>query len=248
MPGCVLPHSFPDESIESSHKNIRSNARVFHPLIFRVFSRFFTLFLSLVLSVIVLFACLLHRASFCLLSSFFPPPNPFLTARTVLTALFPSLSIILPIMTAVPPRFTSKFQSQTVRLAESTVIKCEAVGDQPLSIEWMHDKNPLKFLSKEHSTTRIERQDESNEKNASSSLKIVRAQRSDSGIFTCLVNNSYGDDQAIIQLIVQEPPEPPRDVKILERYSRSVKFSWSLPFNGNSQILKHWITCVTSSK
>ena len=106
-----------------------------------------------------------------------------------------------------------------------------------MTILWMIDKQPLPEDS------RFERRDESRDKKMLSLLKIESVKRKDSGLFSCLVKNAYGEDESTIRLIVQEPPEPPRELKVTETSSRSVKLSWSIPFNGNNQILKYWITC-----
>lgn len=39
-----------------------------------------------------------------------------------------------------------------------------------------------------------------------------------------------------IQLIVQEVPEPPKNLRINSQQSRSLQLSWSQPFAGNSPI------------
>jgi len=101
----------------------------------------------------------------------------------------------------------------------------------------MMDKQPLEEDS------RFERRDENRDKKMLSSLKIESVKRKDSSLFSCVVKNSYGEDESNIRLIVQEPPEPPRELKVIEKTSRSVKLTWSIPFDGNNQILKYWITC-----
>lgn len=90
-----------------------------------------------------------------------------------------------------------------------------------------------------------ERRDEMSEKRTVSSLRIRSAARKDSTVFTCSVSNLYGSDSMNQQLIVQEVPEAPRDLKLIQSTSRTAKLSWSIPFNGNNQILKYWITCFT---
>lgn len=46
---------------------------------------------------------------------------------------------------AVPARFEEKFTMQTVRRGETATLKCEAVGDKPLSITWTKDKAEIDF-------------------------------------------------------------------------------------------------------
>lgn len=90
---------------------------------------------------------------------------------------------------------------------------------------------------------RFEKREEMSERKIISSLKIDSVKRKDSSLFTCSVSNAFGEDEMNIRLIVQEAPEAPKDVRLLEVNSRSAKISWSLPFNGNNQITKYWITC-----
>lgn len=141
---------------------------------------------------------------------------------------------------AVAPRFTSKFESETVRLGDKINLKCEAIGDNPMSVTWFMDNKSSKLRTDD---PRFEKREEMSDRKIISSLKIDSVQRKDSSLFTCSVSNAYGEDEMNIRLIVQEPPEAPKDVRILEVNSRSAKISWSLPFSGNNQISKYWITC-----
>lgn len=72
-----------------------------------------------------------------------------------------------------------------------------------------------------------------------SELGIERSIRQDTGIFICTATNSYGNDEMNIQLIVQEIPEPPRNVRIMDQLSRSIGVSWTQPYAGNSPITSY---------
>nr|XP_042911062.1 Down syndrome cell adhesion molecule-like [Parasteatoda tepidariorum] len=75
-----------------------------------------------------------------------------------------------------------------------------------------------------------------------SEILIRQADRRDSALFSCIAVNAYGRDDTNIQLIVQEPPDGPQDVRVLETTSRSVKLSWSPPqYNGNTPITQYII-------
>ncbi|XP_072378394.1 cell adhesion molecule Dscam1-like [Diabrotica undecimpunctata] len=74
-----------------------------------------------------------------------------------------------------------------------------------------------------------------------SELGIERTIRQDTGIFICSANNAYGNDDMNIQLIVQEIPEPPRNVRVMDQLSRSIGVSWTQPYAGNSPILNYII-------
>ncbi|GFS88058.1 hemicentin-1 [Nephila pilipes] len=45
----------------------------------------------------------------------------------------------------VPARFEEKFTMKNVRRGETATLKCEAVGDKPLSITWTKDKAEIDF-------------------------------------------------------------------------------------------------------
>ncbi|CAG2123263.1 unnamed protein product, partial [Medioppia subpectinata] len=67
-----------------------------------------------------------------------------------------------------------------------------------------------------------------------SEIVIRNADRRDSALFSCVTTNAYGHDDTNIQLIMQEPPDAPSDLKILEHDGRSARISWSPPYSGNS--------------
>lgn len=135
------------------------------------------------------------------------------------------------------PQFLTKFRSETVRLSDDIELTCDARGDSPMKIQWFLDKQAIE------KDDRFTIKNETWPKRMVSSLRIESARRRDSALFTCLVSNSYGKDETNIRLIVQEPPESPKDLRVMEQRSREVKLAWSQSFNGNSEINRFWITC-----
>lgn len=67
-----------------------------------------------------------------------------------------------------------------------------------------------------------------------SQITISRADREDSGIYKCHAENAFGRNEHVINLTVQERPDPPSMLEIVEVSSRSVKLSWRRSFDGNS--------------
>ncbi|XP_023244466.1 Down syndrome cell adhesion molecule-like protein Dscam2 [Centruroides sculpturatus] len=65
--------------------------------------------------------------------------------------------------------------------------------------------------------------------------------RADSALYTCIASNDYGQDDTNIQLIVQEIPDPPRDIQVVETSGRQVTIAWEPPFSGNSLITQYII-------
>ncbi|KAG8173633.1 hypothetical protein JTE90_000474, partial [Oedothorax gibbosus] len=137
----------------------------------------------------------------------------------------------------VPARFEEKFQVQNVRRGETSTLKCEAVGDKPLTITWTKDKAEIDF--KKH--TRLEKFDRDVEKGLSSELIIRTSDRKDGALYGCLAKNEYGSDERNVKLLVVEVPAQPMDVKVKEVWSRTASIMWSAPYSGNSPITKYII-------
>ena len=74
-----------------------------------------------------------------------------------------------------------------------------------------------------------------------SQVIIRRTDRENSGVYKCNAKNSYGVSEHIINLSVQERPDPPMMLEVMEINSRSVKLSWKQSFDGNSPILGYLV-------
>ncbi len=74
-----------------------------------------------------------------------------------------------------------------------------------------------------------------------STISIKRTQREDSALFTCVATNAFGSDDTSINLIIQEKPETPKGLKVLDKSGRTVKLSWQAPYNGNSNLTRYVI-------
>lgn len=61
------------------------------------------------------------------------------------------------------------------------------------------------------------------EKELKSQLTISRTDREDSGIYKCLAENDFGRTEHIINLAVQEKPDPPSHLEAVE-VNRNAKF------------------------
>nr|XP_042908972.1 Down syndrome cell adhesion molecule-like protein 1 homolog isoform X2 [Parasteatoda tepidariorum] len=147
------------------------------------------------------------------------------------------ISHIFLLSVLVPARFEEKFTMQTVRRGETATLKCEAVGDKPLSITWTKDKAEIDF--KKH--TRLEKFDRDVEKGLSSELIIRTSDRNDGALYGCMAKNEYGTDERSLKLLVVEVPSQPMDVKVKEVWSRTASIVWSAPYSGNSAITKYII-------
>ncbi|XP_064480488.1 cell adhesion molecule Dscam1-like [Ornithodoros turicata] len=149
----------------------------------------------------------------------------------------PVLSKVIKLSVHVAAHFRSKFKAETVRRGHLARLKCEAFGDKPLIITWSKDKQSFDPKA----DPRYELNETLTSSGIVSEITIRGADRRDSALFTCLARNSFGSDDTNMQLILQEPPDSPQDVKLLEYSSRFVKLSWSPPYSGNSPILKYFV-------
>lgn len=143
----------------------------------------------------------------------------------------------------VAAHFKSKIRTELVRRGQSTKLRCESIGDPPIEISWLRDKQPL-YLQDEprYSVTRSSLPD-----GQLSELFIAETERSDSALFTCISQNQFGNDDTNIQLLVQGPPDPPLDVRVTEIESRSARVNWLPGHTGNSPIQRYTLSYTTSS-
>lgn len=162
--------------------------------------------------------------------------------------------------------FKNKFHAETVKRMQDARLQCDAMGDQPLTINWTKDK--LLFNPRED--PRYELIENFTNKGLSAELIIHGTDRRDSALFTCTASNAYGVDEYNIQLIMQgkredgrvafgsiinlellhvcvEPPDPPQEVKVVEFDGRSAKLAFQPPYHGNSPILQYTIHYQTTS-
>ncbi|XP_073989855.1 Down syndrome cell adhesion molecule 1 isoform X9 [Rhodnius prolixus] len=147
------------------------------------------------------------------------------------------LSAVIMISVQAPPQFETKFRNQTSRINDPSVLQCEAKGEKPIGIIWNMNNKRLDPKSDIRYTIR----EEILVHGVLSDLSIRQTSREDSALFTCVATNSFGSDDTSINLIVQEVPEAPRALKVLDKSGRLVQLSWSAPYDGNSPIIRYLI-------
>ncbi|XP_036333540.1 Down syndrome cell adhesion molecule-like protein Dscam2 isoform X48 [Rhagoletis pomonella] len=147
------------------------------------------------------------------------------------------LSAVIMISVQAPPEFTEKLRNQTARRGEPAVLQCEAKGEKPIGILW--NMNNVRLDPKNDNRYTI--REEILSTGVMSSLSIKRTERSDSALFTCLATNAFGSDDASINMIIQEVPEMPYALKVLDKSGRSVQLSWAQPYDGNSPLIRYII-------
>ncbi|XP_055694563.1 cell adhesion molecule Dscam2 isoform X50 [Lutzomyia longipalpis] len=147
------------------------------------------------------------------------------------------LSAVILVSVQAPPEFTEKLRNQTARRGEPAVLQCEAKGEKPIGILWNMNNNRLDPKT----DTRYTIREEILTTGVMSSLSIKRTERSDSALFTCVATNAFGSDDASINMIIQEVPEIPYALKVLDKSGRTVQLSWAKPYDGNSNLDRYVI-------
>ncbi|XP_032663875.1 Down syndrome cell adhesion molecule-like protein Dscam2 isoform X5 [Odontomachus brunneus] len=155
----------------------------------------------------------------------------------------PGLSKLIRLTVHAGPQVTVRTRQESVRRGESVVLRCEAEGDAPLDLSWRardskidpnYDVSGLKrYRSTRPPLLGSSRYAVDNTADTSgrftTELRIVQASHMDRGDYVCVAANAYGHAKATIHLLVQEPPDFPRNLHVAEQGSRSILLAWSSP-------------------
>uniref|UniRef100_A0A8C2TH96 Cell adhesion molecule DSCAML1 n=1 Tax=Coturnix japonica TaxID=93934 RepID=A0A8C2TH96_COTJA len=131
----------------------------------------------------------------------------------------------------IPAMITSHPNTTIAIKGQSKELNCTARGERPIIIRW--EKGDTVIDPDRNMRYAITTKDNGDE--VISTLKLKPADRGDSVFFSCHAINSYGEDRGLIQLTVQEPPDPP-ELEIREVKARSMNLRWTQRFDGNSII------------
>ena len=134
------------------------------------------------------------------------------------------LSKLIRLTVHVGPSVIVRNKQVSVRRGERVTMRCEADGDKPLEISWRSKGGQI--IGKSYDT-RYDIKKNDLTKGAISELTILQTILSDRGEYTCVATNNYGHDHSTINLQVQEPPSPPKNLHVNELKSRSVALSWT---------------------
>ncbi|XP_029434880.1 Down syndrome cell adhesion molecule isoform X2 [Rhinatrema bivittatum] len=146
------------------------------------------------------------------------------------------LTVKIPAMITSYPNTTLATQGQKKEMS------CTAHGEKPIIVRWEKEERMINFP--EMSRYQVSTKEVGEE--VISTLQILPTVREDSGFFSCHAINSFGEDRGIIQLTVQEPPDPP-EIEIREVRARSIALRWTMGFDGNSPITGYDIECKNKS-
>lgn len=122
------------------------------------------------------------------------------------------------------------------RRNDPIVLSCIALGDEPINIVWSHNNQRIDLHNYRLNIAEVKI-----EGGVNSQLSISRTDRHDSGKYKCIAENPYGRSEQLIFLAVQERPDSPSHLEVLEVKSRTVKLSWRRPFDGNSPVLSYLV-------
>ncbi|KAH8369953.1 hypothetical protein KR093_001540 [Drosophila rubida] len=121
------------------------------------------------------------------------------------------------------PYFSSTSRSVTVKKGDTALLQCAVSGDKPINIVWMRSgKNTLNPST----NYKISVKQDATPDGVSAELQIRTVDATDSGPYFCRATNLYGNDQQLVQLQVQEPPQPPSVLEAAMISSRSVNLKW----------------------
>nr|XP_018897402.1 PREDICTED: Down syndrome cell adhesion molecule-like protein Dscam2 isoform X3 [Bemisia tabaci] len=123
-----------------------------------------------------------------------------------------------------PPYFTESSQHKTVKKTDNALLECKVKGDKPINVVWQRSGEQTKMNSL--SDYRVVVRQEVTEDGVLASLHIKNADASDTGHYYCQASNLYGKDQQLVQLLVQEPPKSPSNVKAVMVTSQAVNLQW----------------------
>ncbi|XP_073976314.1 Down syndrome cell adhesion molecule 2 isoform X7 [Rhodnius prolixus] len=135
------------------------------------------------------------------------------------------------------PYFSDPPRTVTVKKGDTAVLTCRVQGDTPISVRWFRQgKIPLTPVTNYRVNLR---QELTGEGVVVGELQVAGTEAADSGAYFCKASNLYGEDQQLVQLTVQEPPEKPSELKAFAVTSRSVNLQWAHQTGDPTDVTKY---------
>ncbi|XP_022241420.1 Down syndrome cell adhesion molecule-like protein 1 homolog [Limulus polyphemus] len=147
----------------------------------------------------------------------------------------PDLRKLFTLTVHVPPSVHVQHQVHTAVLNDILEIHCEANGELPIKIKWFKDNHDVTSSS----DGRYVLEERTKHSMVESVLYISKVIKNDTGLFSCLAFNAYGNSTGKYQVIVQEMPTAPSDLRIESKTGRSLSVTWKKPFDGHSAITRY---------
>ncbi|XP_068204699.1 cell adhesion molecule Dscam2-like [Palaemon carinicauda] len=155
------------------------------------------------------------------------------------------LSKVIQFTVNAPPRFSSQQRNVSVGSGGHAVLRCAVTGDPPMQLSWHKDGRLLspsdsyRHELRESTVGGVGGLGRMVDKEEVLELVVRGVTREDGGEYTCTAKNIHGHVSTTAMLLVQEPPDLPRSLHVLDKGSRHVKLAWEAPQDGNSPITKY---------
>uniref|UniRef100_A0A3Q0KKY1 non-specific serine/threonine protein kinase n=1 Tax=Schistosoma mansoni TaxID=6183 RepID=A0A3Q0KKY1_SCHMA len=108
-------------------------------------------------------------------------------------------------------------QEIRLRAGEPLHMPIPITGAPTPTITWSKDNKPL--------PTRCQLQNSEEH----TCLDVPKSVRDDSGLYKIHLANEYGQDEAVVKVVVMDKPSPPTDVEAIDIYAESCKITWKPP-------------------
>lgn len=116
------------------------------------------------------------------------------------------------------------------------MLQCEVNGDKPINVVWLRGG---KYELNPSTNYRVSIKQDATIEGISAEVQITNVESSDSGQYFCQASNLYGRDQQLVQLQVQEPPQPPSSLETTVVSSRSVSLKWQPRGGDAAEVTKY---------
>lgn len=123
-----------------------------------------------------------------------------------------------------------------VKKGDTALLQCEVNGDKPINVVWLRGG---KYELNPSTNYRVAIKQDATPDGISAEVQINTVESSDSGQYFCQASNLYGRDQQLVQLQVQEPPQPPSSLETAIVSSRSVNLKWQPRGGDAAEVTKY---------
>lgn len=158
------------------------------------------------------------------------------TVRMPTAVKLPKIVDDFSFFSTASPYFAAPSRMVNVKKGDTANLQCEVNGDKPINVVWLrggkYELNPT-------TNYRVSIKQDATPEGISAEVQIMNVESSDSGQYFCQASNLYGRDQQLVQLIVQEPPQPPSALETAIVASRSVNLKWQPRGGDAAEVTKY---------